>query len=261
MFLAISDLHNLSIDLVNKLKNKLGYCFKEKNIKPKYLLICGDICNKGKIFESSILLIKALQKILNINKQRTFICPGNHDIDIKEREISKEYMNRINELTIPNNCIITETVNLINNKEDNFSLLIANSCFHNNHKFGEIDLEEFKKKIEMANMSNKILMLHHHILPIDRNDNSHLSNSYGLIKIFDKFGLNYIIHGHRHSELKIKINGCKVIGVGALGGEIEKNVNYQVCYINGKNEEHIYRYFSDLYCKKDGTFGEWKEIV
>lgn len=91
-FLQISDLHflccNDSDDEYSQLRVRFEEdlrCLKEKVGAIPYLLICGDIANKGqKIeFEAAMNYINELCDILNVDGQKpnVFVVPGNHDID------------------------------------------------------------------------------------------------------------------------------------------------------------------------------------
>lgn len=91
VILHISDLHFAHGDTEQDAKNQL-YVFNrlqdllselEKDWKPELLCITGDITykNRGEGYKQAITWINELLKILSIEKEGVFICPGNHEID------------------------------------------------------------------------------------------------------------------------------------------------------------------------------------
>ena len=91
-FLQISDIHFLCCNETEDEYAQMREMLKEDllGLKNKmgaipFLLICGDIANKGQVteFEAAKVYINQLCNVLEVNGQKpdVFVVPGNHDID------------------------------------------------------------------------------------------------------------------------------------------------------------------------------------
>jgi predicted MPP superfamily phosphohydrolase len=117
-WLHLSDLHiGNSRNDWRELKNALltdieqnkrsGLHQKSSNIKipfnPDLLFITGDIAYRAtnNEYKDAVDLLEKIWEITGLNKHRTFIIPGNHDVDRKATKIDPAFASAFNELADP----------------------------------------------------------------------------------------------------------------------------------------------------------------
>lgn len=96
-FLCCNDTEDEYVQMRQRFKEDLE-CLKGKVAAIPYILICGDIANKGQKaeFDKARSYINELCDILKVDNKapNVFVVPGNHDID---REVYKETRNLLRE--------------------------------------------------------------------------------------------------------------------------------------------------------------------
>ncbi len=102
-FLQFSDIHFLFCEETEDDYAQMRIRFIEdlENVKKKigyidYILICGDIANRGQKmeFDKAKKFIESVSKALDVNDKRPniFVVPGNHDIDRKSYESTRDLL-------------------------------------------------------------------------------------------------------------------------------------------------------------------------
>lgn len=88
-WLHLSDLHFTSSGKYNSrivlrsLLNDIGLLIEQKDLKPSFIIISGDIANTSQTQEYSVarVFLDKLLEITGVHKNRLFLVPGNHDVD------------------------------------------------------------------------------------------------------------------------------------------------------------------------------------
>lgn len=252
----IADLHNISICKSEK-KKKIINEMKEvinKNIVEEdsiVFAICGDIFDKGNandFSETKDFFDRLLEEIKSKNI-KFVICPGNHDIISNPR--NKKTFEKIDkfifELTVSTDINYeSRSVNLVG--IDDIDFILINSSYHLNHKYGKIDLDNLGQILRESKNENKVILVHHHMIPIREGDASTIVNTYEFFKVLEGSKVLAILHGHQHMKMGITVgdNLCRIVGVGSLLTNIDTNYNNQfnmICIEDGRIEKILeYKY-------------------
>lgn len=242
--IQIADLHNSSKYTSTKMKKISDEMIVAINriVTANEMLvfsICGDILNKGEKvgFADTKDFLSRILNDINTKNVQVVLCPGNHDIveveGIKSfNELDKFIfkLNNSSSIRFQNNSVNLKTIN-------NIDFIMINSSYHFNHKYGKIELEKFNNILNKSTNECKIVMLHHHLIPIREGEISTTVNTYEFLKLIEDKNILAILHGHQHMKMEIVIgkNSCKVIGVGSLLTDIEPNYNNQFNMIKIEN--------------------------
>lgn len=231
LILQIADLHiSQNIDENNKLDELYRSILKNYTENEKIIiLICGDIIDCGDELNGVCVdeKIKCASKFLDSLKEkfRKFdfdieFVPGNHDIHKKSFEKFNDLISKYNNKKYS----FTEDETGIIRKYDDFDILLMNSSFHFDRKFGKVDLKCLDK---LDKDKPSIIALHHTFLSENDNDNSAIRNSYKFFEKIEEKNIIALLHGHTHGYKDIKIGkNCLVVGVGPFIKNVE-NVNNQ----------------------------------
>lgn len=210
---------------------------KKQNVQ--YLLIAGDLTSVGSPDEYYFCERKILDiaKELNIPNQNIICCLGNHDIDRKIVEIS----DNIDKNVISDNVkdIIEKKYQLIaastaekclsvlNHPVENgilpfsgislqkdFIIFVLNSSWqcsqHQKISHGKLEQDQLtwftnNLKNHETDSRKKIVLMHHHPIqytyPTAGLDISMIEESSQLIDIAGQYGVDLILHGHRHHPM------------------------------------------------------------
>lgn len=260
--IQISDLHITEKSNLSSIKNRIMKLYNALQVdinKDECTVLCilGDIVDKG-----DATLYKKATDILNYTKELfaefnlTFeFTPGNHDL------CDCPYSHPIPEVCPDQKCTLEHYNNLVKgfdssynptntilHKEyDDIDLLLANSVFHSNCKYGLLDIEALKK----INLKKPALLLTHHtFLSESDTDIAAIRNAYKLFDEVEKKEILGVLHGHTHGYKDITIgNKCPVIGVGPFLKEIP-NINNQANLVivtsSGIHKVTNYFYRNDL---------------
>ncbi len=263
---------------------------KEKKVE--YLFIAGDLTSIGSPIEYYYCESKIINiaRQLNIPNENIICCLGNHDIDQKiinivdndYKEISDNLKNILNQkyqliasstaekcLSVLKRPQIEGVVPFSGLFEDkNFIVFILNSGWqcsqHQNISHGKLDdkqLNWFSKKLQEFERDSrkKIVLMHHHPIqysyPTTGLDVSMIEESSQLIDIAGKYGIDMMLHGHRHHPTAKTIHEgnwkkpISFICAGSLSvhsqyrndGEIP-NTMHIIKFENGKDEIELFNY-------------------
>lgn len=237
--IQISDMHiNVDSDLYT-IKNRITKLYDSLQanlIKGECTVLCvlGDFVERG----DATLYNKAAD-VLNFMKERFAefnpifeFTPGNHDL------CGCQYSQLMPDMCSDQKCTLAHYNNfvkgfdisynpntsLLHKEYDEIDLLLVNSTYHGNCKYGLLDIEALKK----LNLKKPALILTHHTFFSENvTDNSAIRNVYKLFDVVEKKEILGVLHGHTHGYKDITIgNKCPVIGVGPFLKEIP-NINNQ----------------------------------
>jgi len=218
----------------------INYMAETYKFTPIYLILTGDISETAHAdeFADASNSIQILARKISIDKESILSIPGNHDINWKLAEISKDIgdenikYNNYNKFAF-DTCNKYSVVN--KDVYDRFfdhrlgiEFLFLNSCEkedHQNH-IGFIDskklIESIVKKFERGIEDyTKICLCHHRIENSKVNANSSIDNSYEIETILLENGYNILFTGHIHKNRchEIRHNNKSIIysGSGSSG--------------------------------------------
>jgi 3',5'-cyclic AMP phosphodiesterase CpdA len=247
--LHFGDIQSKSLSVPNFSYNDISKLISN-TIKNEYtskkiiIALGGDITNKGesKKYQHAISFLNLMKSEL-LNYQIDFIlCPGNHDIETGKNNLFESFNIFSGELTKTDKYIFSDSVTSVLFEKHNWSFVVTNSLYHGDHKFGLIDIDELEKKLINAKKP-VILLTHHHLIPILKDDISTIRNSYDFLRICKQYKVKLILHGHIHSSFKMEIvnenNNIIIVGCGATLPEISTNYNNQFNIIELKNKDNF----------------------
>lgn len=248
--LQLSDLHiGIDIDL-NEYQSKIDKIYEEVNniIEKSEMLIfciCGDVTDKGNKngYDNAIKVIDYLKvKFTDYNFKLEFI-PGNHDICEEKFEEFDKFIARYID-----GKYSYEDKNIVVRNYGGINLVLVNSSYHKDHKYGKIDLVQLRN--ELKGNENNFVIMHHTFISEYDDDQSAIRNAYKFIKALDENNVCALLHGHTHGYSDISISKeCKVIGVGPLFKKLEDiNNQFNIIEIKAGKVNRVYnmRYSSDL---------------
>lgn len=263
ILLHLTDLHfgdNLSKSIsiegfsYNDIAKLIATTIKENHPCEKLMVaLGGDITNKGaeKKYQYAHDFMATLNSELKGIELDYIICPGNHDIETSSSNWFGSFNIFSGELTGEQNFIYSTTKTSVLYEKWGYSFVTVNSLFHGDHKFGFVDVASVEEKLSAAK-SPIILLIHHHLIPILKEDTSTTRNSYDFLRLCLKYKVKLIIHGHIHSSFKLsffqeqhkifcnEITKVDVIGCGATLPVIGTNYNNQFNVIDLKKGKTNY---------------------
>lgn len=234
--------------------------FKEKEVK--YLFIAGDLTSEGSPQEFSYCQNKILEiaEKSNISTKNIICGLGNHDIDWKITRLSDaediKYSDEIKKIIENGYQLIASNaaVHLLDNtfqppnkgpapfsgvfECEDFISIVLNTVWCCNHSdkipHGQLSDDQLKWFENIAQKYDedpriKILLMHHHPFnysyPNTSLDTSAIKEGSELQNIAGKYGINMVMHGHRHHPIAItrKENGWKVPIVFMCAGSLSVN--------------------------------------
>lgn len=238
--IQISDLHIKEESDMGSIKNRISKLYNALQTticKDECTVICilGDIVDKGDAAlykEAADLLVYMKELFVEYNPTFEF-TPGNHDL------CSCPYPHPIPEVCPDQKCTIDFyndfvrgfdsgydcTTSILYKEYDEVDLLLANSVFHGDCKYGLIDVEALK---EIPLKRPALLLTHHTFLSESNTDSAVIRNAYELFEQIEKKEIIGVLHGHTHGYKDITIGKkCPVIGVGPFLKDVP-NINNQV---------------------------------
>lgn len=190
------------------------------------LLLSGDISFKGReggYEEASEALLKVVNDV-GFPRNQIVVCPGNHDVVVSATASS------------PFSAFDAWSANLRGDKRCAFSgescrrvtfpeadFLVINTAHHADFEYGYVDLPKMESVLaEMGTIpvsgQPRIALLHHHLIPVARNDHSTTRNAYSVLSALVRHGFALVLHGHQHALLELGIGdgSLKICGVGSF---------------------------------------------
>ncbi len=224
-----------SLELAMDSGEQLVFCF------------CGDIFDEGgdSGFEKAAEAFKLLADTFGEFKTSFVFVPGNHDI------INNKF-DRFDELICKFDSEYKYSDQNFHVREfDDIILILGNTAYHKNHKFGSLG-GELDKIIESVSDKPLMLVTHHTVMSRYDEDSSSIRNAYELTKILEKYKFVGHIHGHTHGYSNISLgSSCRVVGVGSLFKHVKDVSNqFNLLHIKAGNIHQIenFRYEGDTRC-------------
>lgn len=241
----ISDIHikntkHVHFDILNKLLKDI------KKRKVDHILLTGDIVDCATAEEYK-LVKNTFDKYDYYDKDKLTVIPGNHDIyggpsDRMPGYMFIQYCRKLNFKKSVNN-FAKQFSDINTNKEIPYFKVIDNAAVIGINSIYEWDLHEnsngtngylkdsiIKKLVNILEKKElkdkiKIVLIHHHFNePMFRKDHIEqrmwleaeeskmkFYNKKELMKIFSKYKVNFVLHGHTHISESYKINGITYV--------------------------------------------------
>lgn len=194
--------------------------------------ICGDIVDQGckDAYSNAEKILNYIIEKFNGYAYSFEFIPGNHDIcegNFKEFDnFIKKYLSK---------PYSYEKENIIIREHDNISLILLNTAYHKDCKYGKIDLSRLK--IVLQENQNSFVVMHHTFISEYEEDVSAVRDGYKFIRLLDENTVTALLHGHTHGYSDITISkDCKVIGVGPLFKK-QDDINTQFNIIDIKSSK------------------------
>lgn len=259
---------------------------QERDIRIKYLIICGDLVEEGKkqeYYKLHIILEKLCNKF-HISKEHVLVIPGNHDISrtnlsvyCDEHGISdadacnmfgeklkyyiefyKKFKN-VEEFD-PGRAILDQ----IFIEEENLWILGLNSVVKESYSgphVGFVDISKLEAELcEYTTGETKIFVAAHHSFTDTRGKELATIENAGTLKdVLNLRGINTYIYGHHHtSESKTDAEGGRCVEIGSIGqiipntkGESDNN-RFTIGVLEGGSIRLLdYSYSSGAWDKRD----------
>ncbi len=225
-----------------------------------YLVVTGDITNLA--LYSEFKKAVELLNILNIDKNKIIIIPGNHDNYLKasyKKNVFENYMkpwlgNDINLDSDENWPIfrVLDDILIIG-----FSSSIPTCPFCAAGEISEYQLKKFDEISQKHKDKFKIVLLHHHLpkLKIRKRYMDGLRNRETVLEYFSKNKVDMVLHGHKHknSHYVVNFNGydINVYEAGASARlSLKHTGNWSVYDIQDKKLISIQRRYLDYDSQK-----------
>lgn len=259
ILLHLTDLHfgnNLSKSIsiesfsYNDIAKLIALTIKENHTCNKLMIaLGGDITNKGapKKYQYAHEFITTIKDNLKDIELDYILCPGNHDVEKKKENWFSNFNIFSGELTGTQSFIYNLENTTVLYEKWGYTFITVNSTFHGNHVYGYVDINFVDEKLK-ASKKPIILLVHHHLIPVFREDISTIRNSYNLLRLCEKYKVKLILHGHIHSAFKLSYGNKKskttIIGCGATLPEIGTNYNNQfnIVELNSRGINRVFSY-------------------
>lgn len=250
------------------LKDVLAKALEKHEMIPGGVIVSGDLVYKANVeeFEKAKEFLKDLASIYGLESNDFAISPGNHDFGFKKevddidinylqeqyseayRDFYKDFFkcdpskhfSSIRRLYTRNMRAI-EIINVNSVALQQVKISADISVDKQEHSFvglgyvGQEQLDELEMELKQTKGANvvRILVMHHHLLPVMYSENPQIDKTYSMLLdagrvqkfIFDN-NINLVLHGHTHKG-SYKIIGnvdtnnqrkdCHVVGLGSAG--------------------------------------------
>jgi 3',5'-cyclic AMP phosphodiesterase CpdA len=245
--LHLSDLHFgagiANAVIFNRISEALIALIKDIS-SPPVIVLSGDVTFQGRIngYADAGRFFESIRTGAGLERSRFLICPGNHDIVPPKLaggipEGFEELDRFAYSLRRDNACSFSErTCRSV--EIDGIHFLLINSSFHLDKAFGLVNLEDLKAELRSSPPSavchSRIAVVHHHPIPIAKNDLSTIRNAYDLLAFLDENKFGALLHGHQHTTMGLSVGATPVITYGV------SSLNYLTSgRLNGFNDYQI----------------------
>lgn len=299
--LHISDLH--FVTNAEQSKTRFDSTFQERFINAisdkniKYLVVSGDIADKGKKNQYDIALkfLNTLVDILRLDKKNVLLCLGNHDIDwkelekvIDEKDIEEEKLKEIHKSVEKymnfknfyheffgeskdfdcNEAIFDQIIDEV----DRIVILGVNTCYRESNQeydhIGHIEKKSFETKLSNIDLKSKykdygkFLVMHHNPKDLADERKHNLQNWKDLNK--DNIGNPFVVLcGHIHGQdgervISEEDNLINYISSSCLAKKIAANNTFNI-YENIEADKMHIKYFALQDKESDKYY--WQELT
>lgn len=258
--LHLSDMHfgNDAAPFSNTLLAEALSSYVLDNCLKPVIVLSGDVSYRGgeKGFREATEFFSNFIEMTGIDGSKVVACPGNHDIVESSFQAFDRFIYGVRKDSL---CAFSAE-NYKKIELDGVEFYLINSSFHLDHKFGLIDDEFFNVSFSDNKENIKVVVFHHHMLNIVKDDTSALRNAYGLVQHLDNQGVSYILHGHQHAEQSFVLGESRMKVFSVRSGNF-----LQAGHINGVNHYKLdlpgrKECVKFLAYEKDGTAVKVREI-
>lgn len=210
------------------------------SIKPKFVIICGDMINSTEEddqYQNFIKICNRLSKDIKI-----YFVPGNHDID--NQEITKDSLENYKKSFGDDQYYFDY---------NNYRFIVINS----NVTFNPYKLpDEWEKQLnflkttlkESNSIKNKVVFLHHPLFinsPYEENNfiSIHKPHRNILLSLFDIYGVTAVFAGHWHRNSYTKYKNIEIITSGPVGYPLGKDPS-GLRIIKASDSKLIHKYYA-----------------
>jgi predicted phosphodiesterase len=224
--------------------------------RPTHLVVSGDLGHQGNHATLGARFVRELADELGLDPTQIVVCPGNHDIgkdgsggpsfDAYHREMAKVLRNA--ERANPTAAKLYSA--------GDYDFAIFNSAHHLDWRHGHVLMSAIHRLPSKRKSSIGVAVVHHHLLPYDDGDHSHITNTYPLLTYLTSQGYDVLLHGHRHVSTRVRVESMHVIGVGSVNFPPASNINNQFNLISPGQFIRRFRFVADKR-SPTGVVGAW----
>ena len=210
------------------------------SIKPKFVIICGDMINSTEEYDQYQNFIKICNRLSKDIK--IYFAPGNHDID--NQEITKDSLENYKKSFGDDQYYFDY---------NNYRFIVINS----NVTFNPYKLpDEWEKQLnflkttlkESNSIKNKVVFLHHPLFinsPYEENNfiSIHKPHRNILLSLFDIYGVTAVFAGHWHRNSYTKYKNIEIITSGPVGYPLGKDPS-GLRIIKASDSKLIHKYYA-----------------
>ncbi len=246
---GLKGIDNIAPDVFESFCNRIPECHA------KYLIISGDLTTKNE--EEGFIEFKRKMKNVNLNSDRIYIVPGNHECDrSKSNEegqfaLFTSYTKQFKTIYSDKNYIIDndEKLFIYGFNSVNFKKQDDKELFYiKNEEFSQLENLYKKLKVENDDFDDyiKIAVVHNNLLPhpnVEAKEYAEVLNIFLMKYKLVNLGFKLVCSGHKHQELIEKhtvYNNC-------IASEIVLASAPSLCgnVYNGKNGFHVIKILKD----------------
>jgi predicted phosphodiesterase len=255
MLLHISDVHAQAGEPTDKLVKGILAAI-EPYTRPSYLIVSGDLGNRGQHIALGVRLVRMIAAGLDIPPTNIISCPGNHDIGHQPNRAPtfQDYHREVSTLLRDADRAAPTAANMYTSGDYDF--LTLNSAHRLDWRSGHVDIDALLKVRHRRPDSLGIVVVHHHLIPYDEGDTSEIANAYPVVRYLVENGYTLLLHGHRHVSVRLRIDSLEVVGAGTLNLKPQSNINNQFNLISPGRVLYRFRFTGDV-DNRDGSIGAW----
>lgn len=229
---------------------------------PLTVAICGDLTSRGSPggFRLAENFFHALRD--DVNRPISFcLCPGNHDIVGGDKDFTL-FNKSAHAITGRATCLFNSKRTAAVDTIGGVDFILINSAYHGDHTFGLVDLVQAEAALRSARSAQKIVIIHHNLIPVDRTDRATILNAYQMLQLAASVQATAIFHGHVHLGTYISVgrHGTALVGAGSLFFPPRSNFNNQFNLIEIRDgralSAHRFRLVGDVTVA--GRFGDFQ---
>jgi predicted phosphodiesterase len=223
---------------------------------PSHLVASGDFGFQGQHTNMGARFVRQLADRVGVAPAHIVCCPGNHDIapNANGKPTMEAYHKEIS--TLLKDAGRAEPVRARLYEDGAATFLVLNSAYLMNWRYGHIDTAAVQG-INLPEKSDfRIAVVHHHCIPFEDEDRSHISNAYPLLTYLEKHRFDALLHGHRHMAMTLRLHTLHVIGAGSINYPPTANLNNQFTLIEPGKSVRRFRFIADI-TSATGGHGDW----
>ncbi|WP_372721314.1 metallophosphoesterase [Novipirellula sp.] len=186
-------------------------------VEPDLLIISGDFVSFGQEseFHKANDFLVQLVNAWNLSKSDVLLCPGNHDVTWTTNAAEPSHGNFRTFASLFYKCVPSEIELRACRIGDVYAICLDSNLVESEENGGQgfvglRQLAHAKSKVltEATDSAIKLLVLHHHLLPVnwcdevpsEGNHNSATLDTATILAWAQEIGFNAVLHGHQHES-------------------------------------------------------------